>query len=212
MLCLRQLFTTDGTESIECGVYALFWYILFSVFRKIRLILLCISLEICLYHLRLWLVCLQLPALNCVIARQEKSWVLFSCKNRHLCWFGTQQPYWLSPSTTIIFYKFFQKCFPDYTYPSTALKLFPEIWSGKVRNFHCFYFSKTWKHWSIRNFGMNFWTVLLLNMSLMNSNKVRFLVKTPFPNWDRHGKDILGRDEECLRNEWIVPECSSIST
>lgn len=95
--------------SCECDVYALFWYILFNVFRKRRLILLCITLEIHLYHLRWLLVCLQLPALNCEIARQEKSWVLFSFKNRH-CWFGTWQPYWLSPSTTIIFHRFFQKC------------------------------------------------------------------------------------------------------
>lgn len=109
MLCLSFLLQMGLKASCECGVYALFWCILCNVFRKIRLILLCISLEICLYHLRWLLVCLQLPALNCVMARQEKSWVLFSFKNRHLCWFGTEQPYWLSPSTTVIFHRFFSE-------------------------------------------------------------------------------------------------------
>lgn len=43
---------------------------------------------------------------------------------------------------------------------------------------------------------MNFWDILMLNMSLMNDDKVRFLSKTSFPNWDKHGKDILGGKEE----------------
>lgn len=41
---------------------------------------------------------------------------------------------------------------PDYT----PLKLFPEIWSSRVRKHYWFDFSKTGKKWLIRNYGIHF--------------------------------------------------------
>lgn len=120
MLCLRQLFATDVTESI-LWMWCLHYSRIFS-FWCLRKNKVNITMH------KLGNVSLSSEVITCfpsatssenyVIARQEKSWVLFSFEYRHLCRFGTQQPYWLSPSTTIFSHRFFQKCKFARLYPS----------------------------------------------------------------------------------------------
>lgn len=161
------------------------------------------------------LVYCQLPDMNCVIARWEKSSALFPLKYRDFCQVGHSSLTGLFLHHSIFCIDSFRnESVLVYTCPSTVLKFFPEIWSSNVRKCWWFDISKTWKKkWSIRNEAINFWTPAFSDIALWSNNKVRLLVKTSFLNWDKHGKDILGGKEECLRkmNRWMLPECSSIS-
>lgn len=161
--------------------------------------LLCISLEICLYKPRCLAVYLQLPTSNCVTARWEQSSALFSSSTEISVSLEHRNLTGLSPHHNIFHTSVFRSArIPDCTYPSTALRLFPEIRSCRVGKNYCVHFSKTRKKYSIRNYGINFWTAFLWDIDLWNNNKVRFLAKTLFPNWDKHGQDVRGGKEEYL--------------